>query len=192
MVDEQDDKPPRNILSLGGEDYEPPPSDLESSSDEPEETTRIVALHLHKWTDARESLARLETELRSSKEDIRRAVEYARGLEEECDRLADLQHETQHRIGEVQSELAEERGRRLELEEQYQHLVERLETLSGIRGRYHLERGRREQAQEQNQALTSRLHELERDLESMTEALEEARRQGFRVDLGPLSIELKR
>lgn len=191
MVDE-DDKSAPNIYSLDRDDGDATGSSPKADADEPAQTTRVVALHLEQWTGARESLARLDSELQSSREDVRRAVDYARELEGECDRLADLHRETEGRIAEIRSEFDEERGRRLELEERCEHLVERLEELSGIRGRFHLERGRREQLEEENDGLTERVRNLERDLETLHEALEEARRQGFKVELGPLSIELKR
>ncbi len=190
MVDDSDDKTGHNIYPLG-RDVSQESKGGAPEVDEPSKTTKLVALDLQDWTTAREALARLESKLESAQEDVRRSVEYARGLEEECDRLADLQHNTKARIAEIHAELDEERGRRLEAQKQCEHLTERLEELSGMRGRYHLERGRREQAQEENQALSEQNDTLRRDLEILSEALKEAKAQGFRFELGPLSVEFK-
>lgn len=151
-----------------------------------------VAVELGEWTEARESLARLESKLEASRRDVQRAVEYARELEQECDRLADVADRAQKQTTEVRSELDEERGRRRELQQQYEQVVERLEDLSGIRGRYHLERARREETDEKRREQAERIEELERQLEALTEALQKAREAGFTAELGALTVEWKR
>lgn len=154
--------------------------------------TEIVAVGLSQWTEARQSLARLESKLEASREDVRRAVGYAQKLEEECDRLADVGQTERNRAADICSELNEERGRRRELEEQYQFVVEKLEEMSSLRGRYHLERGRRESAEEHNRSLSDKISRLEDQIGDLTKALEEARQQGFRIELGDLLLEFKR
>lgn len=188
MVDENDSPPP-NIVSFDDTDDSTP--DQQSDGAESEQHTEFVSIRLGDWTTSRESLARLESELEASREDVRRAVDYARSLEQECDRLADVLRNTEQKMADLRSELDEERGRRRELQEQHAELLERLEELSGIRGRFHLERGRREQIEEQHQQLAEQHRNLKRDAQRLHDALDKARRQGFRVELGPLSIELK-
>lgn len=192
MVDDAEDPSPKNILSLDQDDAseDERPGEVDRKEDGGERTD-VVSVGLGEWTAARASLARLETRLESSKEDVRRAVEYARELEEECDRLAHLVEHTREQISEVESELDEQRGRRRELQKQYAAVVEKLEELSGIRGRYHLERGRREQSEEQVQKQNEEIHHLQRKIDALTDAVEQARRQGFRAELGPLTVELK-
>lgn len=157
-----------------------------------QERTRVVAVGFEDWTQARESLARLETRLESSQEDVRRAVEYARNLEEECDRLASVVEDADARTALVRTELDEERGRRQELTEQYQFVVKELESIGSLRGRYHLERGRREEAEDRLEALANENLAIKRELERLLGALEEAQRRGFKAEVGPLTVELKR
>lgn len=151
--------------------------------------TELVSVNFDDWTEARESLARLETKLESSREDVRRAVDYARELEEECDRISDIAETRRDELDEVRARLDEERGRREQLEEEYEAVVERLEQMSNIRGRYHLERGRREEAEEEIERQREELRQLKDRLDQLTEALHRARQQGFVAELGNLTIE---
>jgi hydroxypyruvate isomerase len=157
-----------------------------------QERTALVAIALEEWTLARESLARLETRLESAQEDVRRAVEYARNLEEEYDRLAALVDDAENQAAAVRSEFDEERGRRQELAEQYRFVLGELEAMGGLRGKYHLERGRREEAEDRLEALGNENLAMRRHIERLEEALEEARRRGFRAEVGPLIVEIKR
>ncbi len=179
MVDEDKNPTPKNIYAL---DHDSDEKRVVKMPPEPEEgRTELVAVGLREWTRARASLEGLKSKLEASKEDVRRAVEYARKLEEECDRLAGLAER-----------LDEERGRRQELQKQHQFIVEKLEELSGIRGRYHLERGRREQLEEKAQTKDEKIQTLQREIETLSEALKEAHEAGFRAEIGPLSVELKK
>lgn len=189
MVDEKDNPRPDEfkLVSFSHTDE----GDDEIAESKSPTSTSIIALELESWTDARAALARLEAHLESSKEDVRRAVDYARELEIECDRLAELSQQKNRDIAQIQSDLDEERGRSEELREQYEFIVARLEEMSGLRGRYHLERGRREQSETRNEELRRENEAMRRQLDALTEALEEARQQGFRAELGPLTIEIK-
>lgn len=155
-------------------------------------STALIAVQLNDWTDAREALGRLEARLESSKEDVRRAVDYARDLEAECDRLADVAEQYRRETSEVRSQLDEQRGRTQQLQQQYADVLERLEELQRIRGRYHLERNRREDADQTVSEQREELEHLRRHIQRLTEALEEAQRRGFSVELGALSVEWKR
>lgn len=190
MADDDNDKLP-NIVSFDG-DGPAPPDDDSDHHDDPDGRTDLVAIGFDEWTDAREALARLETRLESRNEDVRRAVDYARQLEEECDRLADVVEQTRDQVDEVHAELAEQRGRNAELRDQYQAVVEQLNKLSGIRGRYHLERNRREDAEAKQQQQADQIRQLQRSVEQLTAAIEEAREAGFSAELGALTIEWKR
>lgn len=154
--------------------------------------TKFVAVHFTDWTNSRETLARLNAELEASREDIRRAVAYAEELEEEADRLADEANENRRKNAAIRAQLDEERGRRLELEEQFQALLTQFEESTSLRARYHLERGRREEADEENKALRQELQDLKNLLNRLEDALEEARQKGFKAEIGPLTVQLKR
>lgn len=156
------------------------------------ERTAVVAVDLEEWAEAREALARLETRLEASREDVRRAVEYARGLEVECDRLAEESNQIRRRIGELRSEVDAERGRREELTEQYHFVLQELEKNAGISARYHVERGRREEAEERLEEVQAEVRRLQDKLQEIGRALEEARQRGFKAELGPLTVEVKR
>ena len=192
MVDDMEDSKRPKLYALDHDDEEAQELRENNGESSVEGRTRLVALELREWTDAQSLLARLESKLDASEEDVGRAVDYARQLEEECDRLAALLQKRDEQTARVRTELDEERGRRLELEEQHQFVVERLEELSGIRGRYHLERGRREQLEEDLSKRNEEFAQLQRHAERLTEALEEAKEQGFRAEIGPLKVELKR
>ena len=187
MVDEENDNPPPNIVTLeDGDDAS------HHSIPKPDDHTDTVAVGLEEWATAREALARLEVRLESRTEDVSRAVEYARELEAECDRLADLIEDARAATAEAEAELNEERGRSAELRERNAQLIEQLEELSGIRARVHLERGRREEAEEAQQDQQEQIHRLQRRVEELTEALEEAKEAGFTAEVGALTIEWKR
>lgn len=194
MGDGQDDQLPPGVrlvsfnAAQGGEDD----GDGKDNGNQRPQATSMIALALSDWTEARETLARLRAELESSREDVRRAVDYARELERECDRLADVVNRHNDELQEREKKLARARGHHRELREQYDQVLARLEAMSALRGRYHLERGRREQAQEEIDALRDENQDLHRQLEALSEALEEAQRQGFRAELGPLVIEYLR
>lgn len=164
----------------------------ESNDSTSTKRTDVVAVGLDEWTDARESLARLESRLQASRKDVRRAVEYARELESECDRLADVADKTRRQADEVRGELEEERGRANELRKQYADVVERLEQLSGVRARYHLERARRQEAQEQLEQQSEQIQKMQRKIEQLTEALQKAREAGFSAEIGALTVEWKK
>ena len=193
MGDDMKDKHRKNIFPLEHDGLSPTQEDTPeiTADDDPQDRTELVSVKLREWTQSRASLARQSSRLEASREDVQRAVAYARELEEECDRLGDLCDKARRQRESVQSELDEERGRRRELEEQAAFIIEKLETLSGIRGRYHLERGRREQSDELTREQAEKINKLQRQVEVLTEALEEARSQGFRAELGPLTLELK-
>lgn len=171
------------------ETKEPPPNTTSPKDLTP---TKFVAVHLADWTTSRETLASLQTELQASREDVRRAVAYAQELEDEADRLADQSNENRRQNAQIRAQLHEEKGRRLELEEQFQSLLGQFEESTSLRARYHLERARRQQSDEENTALKKELHELKSLVEKLDEALEDAKSKGFKAELGPLTVEIKR
>ena len=163
-----------------------------SGDDRSSKRTDVVTVELDEWTDARASLERIESKLESSREDVRRAVEYARELERECDRLADAHEASRNRRDELRTELDEERGRRMELQQQFEEVVETLEKMSGIRGRYHLERARRQEAEEKNELQTEEIRRLEKRIRQLDKALDDAREAGFSAEIGGLTVEWRK
>ncbi len=169
-----------------------PPAPSEQAPHQEPSPTQVVSVAFKEWTSTTEALARREIKLLSAREDVRRAVEYAQQLEEECDRLADEANQTRQRVGQLRSEVDREKGRRQQLEEQYQFVLGELEQMGGLRARYHLERGRREQADQKIEEMTDELHQINRHIDKLTAALKEAEERGFKAAIGPLTVEIKR
>lgn len=159
--------------------------------DEPNRTS-LVAISLEDWTALRADLASLNTELRFSREDLRRSLAYAQELEEEADRLADEANQTRAQGAELRKELQEERGRRLELEEQFQYLLKELEDAATSRARYHLERARRDEAEEEVETLRITLEDRKKELTLLTEAFERLKKERLRARLGGFTLEIRR
>jgi chromosome segregation ATPase len=145
----------------------------------------MIREQLGQLTDLRQNRGRLEAELESSQNDVTRAVDYVTQLEDELDRLDGER-------AEVAQDLQEERGRRLELEEQFDQLRAELNLMVGVRAKYHLERGRREQAEQKSEDLREQMVSLHRELEKLTHKLDDEQQRRLKVALGNLSIELRR
>jgi chromosome segregation ATPase len=145
----------------------------------------LIREQLGEVTELRPSRGRLEAELESSQNDVTRAVDYVTQLEEELDRL------DEERV-QLAENLQEERGRRLEIEEQFDQLRAELNLMVGVRAKYHLERGRREQAEQKTEDLRDEMVALHRELEKLTHKLDDEEQRRLKLALGSLSLEVRR
>ena len=149
------------------------------------ELVGLIREQLDQLSELRQNRGRLEAELESSQKDVTRAVDYVSQLEEELDRLAEER-------AELAEALQEERGRRMEIEEQFDQLRAELQIVTGARAKYHLERGRREQAEQKCEELRSEMTELHRELENLSHKLDDEQQRRLKLALGSLSLEVRR
>lgn len=149
------------------------------------ELVGLLREQLDQMGELRHNRGRLEAELDASQNDVTRAVTYVTDLEDELERL-DAER------AELREALQEERGRRLELEEQYDQLRSELQIVTGARAKYHLERGRREQAEQKSEELRDELTQLHRELESLSHKLDDEQQRRLKLALGSLSLEIRK
>lgn len=163
------------------------PDDKVATSDKgvANELVGLIREQLDQLSELRQNRGRLEAELESSQKDVTRAVDYVTQLEEELDRL------DQERT-DLAKALQEERGRRIEIEEQFDQLRAELQVVTGARAKYHLERGRREQAEQKCEELRAEMTELHRELESLGHKLDDEQQRRLKLALGSLSLEVRR
>lgn len=149
------------------------------------ELVELLREQLDQMGELRQNRGRLEAELDASQNDVTRAVTYVTDLEEELERLDEER-------AELREALQEERGRRLELEEQYDQLRSEHQLVTGARAKYHLERGRREQAEQKCEELRGELIGLHRELESLSHKLDDEQQRRLKLALGSLSLEIRK